>query len=51
MLLDLSPASQQQHEIDLEDDQQASNQGRLMQALEGTICAMAGERCCWPGWD
>ena len=35
MLLDLRPASQQQHELDLEDDQQAGNRGRLMQALDG----------------
>lgn len=35
MLLDLSPASQQQHELDLEDDHQAGNRGRLMQALDG----------------
>ena len=35
MLLDLRPSSQQQHELDLEDDRQAGNRGRLMQALDG----------------
>jgi DNA polymerase V len=34
MLLDLRPASQQ-HELDLEDDQQAGNRGGLMQAMDG----------------
>ena len=35
MLLDLRPASQLQHELDLEGDEQDSNRGRLMLALDG----------------
>ena len=35
MLLDLRPASVMQHELDPEDEQQAGNRGRLMQALDG----------------
>jgi DNA polymerase V len=35
MLLDLQPASQLQHELDLEGDKHDANRGRLMQALDG----------------
>ena len=35
MLLNITPASQKQHELDLEDDRQTGSRGRLMQALDG----------------
>ena len=35
MLMDLRPASQHQHELDLEGEEPAPSRGRLMQALDG----------------